>query len=158
MTVAVLFARKDSIYKTIPGCDVWDIERDALNWPGGFPIVGHPPCRFWGQLRHLKVVKNNFSQKEKNLAPWCVGQIRKWGGVLEHPAYSDAWHTYGLPDPPPHGGWQRTLCGGFVAHVALGSDFDGTPDTNTYPGTDYYEIAVRQFGQQILPPDRKSVV
>jgi hypothetical protein len=35
--VAVLFARKDSIYKTMPECDVWDIERDAREWPGGMP-------------------------------------------------------------------------------------------------------------------------
>ncbi|WP_269844875.1 hypothetical protein [Trinickia soli] len=26
-TVAVLFARADSIYKTLPGCDVWGAER-----------------------------------------------------------------------------------------------------------------------------------
>jgi hypothetical protein len=48
--VAILFARKDSIYKTMPGCDVWDIDRDARNWPGGAPIVGHPPCRAWGPI------------------------------------------------------------------------------------------------------------
>ena len=29
VTVAVLFARSDSIYKSMPECDVWDIERDA---------------------------------------------------------------------------------------------------------------------------------
>lgn len=33
--VAVLFARKDSIYKTIPECDVWDAERDARKFTGG---------------------------------------------------------------------------------------------------------------------------
>ncbi len=27
--IAVLFARKDSIYKSLPECDVWDAERDA---------------------------------------------------------------------------------------------------------------------------------
>ena len=32
------------------GFDCWDIERNALNWPGGNPIVAHPPCRAWGQL------------------------------------------------------------------------------------------------------------
>src|ERR1019366_1890829 len=32
--VAVLFARSDSIYKMLPGLDVWDAERDALNWNG----------------------------------------------------------------------------------------------------------------------------
>jgi len=31
--IAVLFARSDSVYKTIPGCDVWDAERDARRWP-----------------------------------------------------------------------------------------------------------------------------
>lgn len=49
--IAVLFARQDSIYKTLPGCDVWDIERDARKWPGGCPVVAHPPCRAWGRLR-----------------------------------------------------------------------------------------------------------
>lgn len=34
-TVAILFARADSVYKTLPGCDVYDIERDALTFPGG---------------------------------------------------------------------------------------------------------------------------
>jgi hypothetical protein len=33
--VAVLFARADSIYKTLAGCDVWDEARDALKWLGG---------------------------------------------------------------------------------------------------------------------------
>lgn len=28
MTVAVLFARADSVYKTLPGVDVWDEERE----------------------------------------------------------------------------------------------------------------------------------
>jgi hypothetical protein len=35
--VAVLFARADSVYKALDGCDVWDIERDARRWPGGSP-------------------------------------------------------------------------------------------------------------------------
>ena len=43
-----------------------------------------------------------------------------WGGVLEHPAYTDAWAHFGLPIPPRHGGWLKTLCGGWVAHVEQG--------------------------------------
>lgn len=34
-SVAVLFARADSIYKTMPQCDVYDIERDARTTRGG---------------------------------------------------------------------------------------------------------------------------
>ncbi len=32
MTVAILFARADSHYKALAGCDVWDAERDARKW------------------------------------------------------------------------------------------------------------------------------
>jgi hypothetical protein len=91
--VAILFARTDSIYKSLPDCDVWDIERDARNWPGGRPVVAHPPCRAWGRLRHLA----KPGEGEKELALWAVKQVRKWGGVLEHPAGSTLWEASKLP-------------------------------------------------------------
>jgi len=93
--VAVLFAREDSIYKTMPDCDVWDIKRNALNWPGGMPIVAHPPCRLWGRLRTFA----NVITGEKELAPWAVEQVRKFGGVLEHPYKSTLWDAMSLPHP-----------------------------------------------------------
>lgn len=103
--VAVLFARQDSIYKELPNCDVWDIERDARNWPGGCPIVAHPPCRAWGRLRTFAKPRPD----EKDLARWAVAQIRRWGGVLEHPAGSTLWADQSLPypgtTPDEHGGW-----------------------------------------------------
>lgn len=101
--VAILFARKDSIYKSIPGCDVWDAARDARLWPGGCPVVAHPPCRAWGQLRWMA----NIIQDEKDLAPWAVDQVRRWGGVLEHPKLSQLWPTCGLPKTGADawGGW-----------------------------------------------------
>lgn len=34
--------------------DCWDMERDALNWPGGNSVIAHPPCRAWGQLSHME--------------------------------------------------------------------------------------------------------
>lgn len=93
--VAVLFARADSNYKAIPGVDVWDAERDARLWPGGSPVVAHPPCRAWGRLRHFAKPRDD----EKGLALFAVAQVRKWGGVLEHPASSTLWPTAGLPAP-----------------------------------------------------------
>lgn len=107
MTVAVLFARADSIYKTIPGCDVYDIERDALTWPGGYPVVAHPPCRAWGQLSHFAKPRPG----EKELAIWAIGQVRQWGGVLEHPRSSRLWKVLELPmgeETDEFGGF--TLC------------------------------------------------
>ncbi len=103
--VAVLFARADSIYKTLPGCDVWDAERDARKWQGGAPGVYHPPCRAWGRLRHFAKPRHD----EKDLARWAVRQIRQWGGVLEHPAKSTLWADMGLPEPG-----QTDACGGFT--------------------------------------------
>jgi hypothetical protein len=102
--VSVLFARSDSVYKTLPGCDVWDEERNALNWPGGNPVVAHPPCRAWGRLRQFSKAKDG----EKELALWAVEQVRTYGGVLEHPAQSTLWEAAGLPAPgyrDEFGGW-----------------------------------------------------
>lgn len=90
--VSALFTRKDSIYKTL-GIDCWDIERDARKWPGGNPVIAHPPCRAWGQLSHMAKPRPD----EKQLAIWSIGQIRKWGGVLEHPRASRLWKVMGLP-------------------------------------------------------------
>lgn len=107
--VAVLFARADSIYKTMPGCDVYDIERDARTWPGGAPVVAHPPCRAWGRLRHFAKPRPD----EKELAIWAVDQVRRYGGVLEHPAESTLWAHMGLPTPgrapDQHGGWTAEI-------------------------------------------------
>ena len=109
MTVAVLFARQDSIYKTLPDCDVWDIERDARTWPGGCPVVAHPPCRAWGKLRQFA----NPRPDEPALAPWAVDQVRRFGGVLEHAAESLLWAHCGLPTPgrapDAFGGWTAEI-------------------------------------------------
>jgi hypothetical protein len=93
--VAVLFARSDSHYKQIPGADVWDIERDARRWQGGAPVVAHPPCRAWGRLQHFAKPRED----ERELGVWAVDQVRQFGGVLEHPAYSHLWLYAALPAP-----------------------------------------------------------
>jgi hypothetical protein len=117
-TVAVLFARADSVYKTLPGCDVWDIERDARKWPGGAPIVAHPPCKRWSSLNNLVLARYPHRAKEfahgndGGLFRHALDSVRTYGGVIEHPAQSRAWRTFGLPAPAP-GLWQRGVCGGW---------------------------------------------
>lgn len=98
--VAVLFARRDSVYKTL-GADVWDEERDALKWPGGAPVVAHPPCRLWGALHRLSTAP----AAERELAHFAVRAVREWGGVLEHPARSRLWAAAGLPQPGERDAW-----------------------------------------------------
>lgn len=106
--VAVLFARSDSVYKTLPGADVWDLERDALKWQGGAPVVAHPPCRAWGRLREF--AKPRAGERESAL--WAVQMVQRWGGVLEHPATSKLWAAASLPAPG-----QRDGFGGFTVSV-----------------------------------------
>lgn len=117
MTVAVLFARADSVYKDLPGTDVWDALRDALRWPGGAPVVAHPPCRAWGRLR--KFAKPRPGERE--LALWAVDQIRTYGGVLEHPASSLLWAEKPLPEPgqvDAWGGWTLVISQWWWGHKA----------------------------------------
>jgi len=93
--IAILFACKNSIYKTLPGVDVFDIERDATTFSGLYPVVCHPPCRSWGRLAH----RANPRPGEKELALFAVDIVRRNGGILEHPAYSKLWAVKGLPIP-----------------------------------------------------------
>lgn len=106
--VTVLFARRDSVYKKLPGIDVWDIERDARLWPGGTPVIAHPPCRAWGRLRHFAKPRCD----EKELARYAVRQVRQFGGVLEHPSASTLWTVDGLPKPG-----HRDDCGGWTLGI-----------------------------------------
>jgi hypothetical protein len=103
--VVVLFVRADSIYKTLPGVECYDEARDARTWPGGCPVVAHPPCRTWGQLSPFA----RPNPEEHALGPWAVEQVRKWGGVLEHPLRSKLWPACGLPKvgtaKDAFGGW-----------------------------------------------------
>lgn len=102
--VAVLFARADSYYKTLPQCDVYDMARDARTYDGPWPVVAHPPCRGWGQLKHMASPRPD----ERNLARLAVALVREFGGVLEHPAKSSLWLAQQLPKPgkvDQFGGW-----------------------------------------------------
>jgi hypothetical protein len=101
---AVLFTRADSIYKTLD-CDVWDAARDALKWPGGAPVVAHPPCRLWGELSHL----SKAPESERACGIFAVEMVRTWGGCLEHPKRSKLWKACAMPRPG-----ERDEFGGFT--------------------------------------------
>ena len=115
--VAALFVRKNSIYKSMPGVDAWDKERDARNWPGGESVIAHPPCAQWGALSHMS--RDNPAEKE--LAIRAVGLVRRWGGVLKHPVSSKLWASQGLPLGPAadqFGGWTLTVSQKWWGHRA----------------------------------------
>ena len=118
MTVAALFVRADSCYKQMLDVDCFDMVRDARLWPGGCPVVAHPPCRAWGRLVHMA----NPRPDEKDLARWAVAQAREWGGVLEHPNASKLWADQYLPMPgngkDEFGGWTLPIFQQWFGHRA----------------------------------------
>ena len=102
--IAILFADRDSIYKELLGCEVYDVDRDALTFPGGMPVVAHPPCRLWSCLSHFSTAP----VEEKGLATWAIRVCQREGGVVEHPATSRLWKEAGMPrlgERDKFGGW-----------------------------------------------------
>lgn len=97
MKVAALFVRSDSVYWSMPGVDCFDVERNALTWSGGCPVVAHPPCRLWSRLAPF--AKCGDSHVERYFGVFAARMVRLWGGVLEHPARSWLFCAAGLPSP-----------------------------------------------------------
>ena len=103
-------------YRLIEGVECWSgiqsqlsliamaAERDAMQYDGPHPIVAHPPCGHWGRWR--KRCKQPKSWATAGLV--AFRQVRKFGGVLEHPAYSTLWDVVSAPKPgdfDEFGGW-----------------------------------------------------
>lgn len=118
--IAALFVDTGGCYAGLPDIDLWDESRDARLYAGPYPVVAHPPCARW--CRTAGLVEYVYGYKrgaDDGCFESALASVRRWGGVLEHPAYTDAWLAYGLVRPHP-GCWHRTICGGWVCHVEQG--------------------------------------
>lgn len=119
--IAALFVDGRGCYAGLPDVDLWDEKRDARLYPGPHAVVAHPPCSRWCRLAGL--VQARYGHKKGDdggCFASALESVRRWGGVLEHPADSDAWIAFQLPEPLRGGGWLGTLCGGAVCHVEQG--------------------------------------
>jgi hypothetical protein len=97
-TVAVLYCDPRGPYPSlvVPGVQLecWGLPyRDARRYEGPWPVVAHPPCGAWGNLRHL------HKRNDSDCAPNAVARVREFGGVLEHPAGSRLWEHSQMPVP-----------------------------------------------------------
>lgn len=120
-TVAALFVDGKGVYANLPGVEVWDASRDARLYAGPHPVVAHPPCSRWCRLAGLVEARWGHKRGEdEGCFASALESVRRWGGVLEHPADSDAWIAFSLPEPHREGAWRLSLCGGWVCHVEQG--------------------------------------
>ncbi len=110
MTVAALFVTTGGAYFGLPDVDPWDATRDARGYNGPHPIVAHPPCQLWTRFAHVDYKRwggeHNRPGNDGGCFASALRSLHDYGGVLEHPAFSDAWQAYNLPRPVP-GCWTK---------------------------------------------------
>lgn len=105
--IAALFVSERGPYIGLSGVETWDVTRDARTYNGPWPVIAHPPCERWGRYwfggpsARVRRVKGD----DAGCFASALASVRRWGGVLEHPAASSAWHAFGLLEPPRAGGW-----------------------------------------------------
>ncbi len=121
--VAILFMDSKGVYSTLPDLDCWDEKRDARKYNGVSPVVAHPPCQLWGRFAHVNYARWGGEHNRPGNDGGCfasalasaLASVRRCGGVLEHPAFTDAWITHGLYRPD--GGCWTACLDGWVAEV-----------------------------------------
>lgn len=120
--IAALYVEKDGAYFGLPGVDPWDEARDARKYRGPWPVVAHPPCQRWGRFWHGSTRKpHQFKMGDDGgCFRAALLAVRRYGGVLEHPADSHAWAHFGLTQPPRSGGWVRADAYGWTCYVEQG--------------------------------------
>lgn len=120
--VAALFVETNGIYYDLPGVDPWNIERDARLYGGPYPVVAHPPCARWSRL--AKFCETRYGLRvghDEGCFATALGAVRRFGGVLEHPAFSKAWANFDLPRPDTKlHGWTFADDGGASCYVEQG--------------------------------------
>ena len=103
MSVAALFVQTNGHYFGIEGVDPWDAPRDARAYSGPHPVVAHPPCQLWVNFAALNFKRyggeHNRPGNDQGCFAAALAAVRRYGGVLEHPAHSHAWRAHGLPAP-----------------------------------------------------------
>lgn len=118
--IAALFVATGGCYYGLDGVDPWDAARDARKYPGSAPVVAHPPCQLWTNFAHLNFKRYGGEHNRPGNDGGCFGaaisHVRKFGGVLEHPAGSHAWKAFFLEKPASEG-WKHIGSGEYVCEV-----------------------------------------
>lgn len=125
-TIAALYVQTDGSYYNLPGVNPWDQNKDARMYMGPHPVVAHPPCQRWGKMWKGQPGNINRGKVERKgddqgCFKSALFDVRRFGGVLEHPEHSNAWELFGLAKPPRAGGWIKADDhGGWTCRVEQG--------------------------------------
>jgi len=121
--VAALFVETGGVYAGMAGVEPWDEARDARLYAGPHPVVAHPPCQRWGRFWNGGMAWQGEPKRlgdDGGCFAAALAAVRRWGGVLEHPAGSLAWKAHGLI-PPHEAGWSvADWQGGWTCRVEQG--------------------------------------
>lgn len=88
---AVLWVHKNSVYRHrvwFSHLDLWDIKRDANQYPGPGPIIAHPPCGPWGKYKGI-------SKESRHHGIRAMELVHLYGGVVEQPVGSTLFALHG---------------------------------------------------------------
>lgn len=120
--IAALYVAKGGCYFGLPDVDPWDEARDARLYAGPWPVVAHPPCARWCQLAGLVEARWGHKRGDDGGSfAAALASVRAHGGVLEHPAFSDAWAAHDLNPPITGGGWTPAdFMGGWTCYIEQG--------------------------------------
>lgn len=118
--IAALFVQSRGAYFNDPRFDPWDEPRDARKYQGPWPVIAHPPCQRWGRLGFANWRRYGGEHNRPGNDGGCfasaLASVRKYGGVLEHPAGTMAWPAFCIPRPPSIG-WGRVSAREWVCEV-----------------------------------------
>lgn len=125
--IAALYVDPKGPYSDTPGVDPWDEKRDARLYAGPDPVIAHPPCERWGRFAKGAPGAQRFKVGDDGgCFAAALTAVRTWGGVLEHPQGTRAFHHFGLPLPTANrrrsDGWTvPDEWGGRSCHVDQGA-------------------------------------
>lgn len=104
--IAALYVQERGVYARRADVDPWPEARDARAYPGPHPVVAHPECAAWGRYARRTPesrARGPMLGDDAGCFAAALAAVRRFGGVLEHPAASKAWPAHDIPAPPPAG-------------------------------------------------------
>ena len=106
-TIAALYVEEGGCYYGLDGVEPWGVSRDARKYDGPFPVVAHPPCARWSAFWFggVSVKEKKTFGDDNGCFKFALEAVRKWGGVIEHPAKTGAYSHFGIAKPDAKGGW-----------------------------------------------------